>query len=354
MPGKTMPSFQIVERDYTAIADKLAAVGPLADKLGFTVKNVTYRLEHQTAQLAASGGVMLGGAADGRPAIDTDAKMAEAILTFSGTTNGELAVQGFRSLEQRTGVHRRPCRGVGGEKDHVRPDQQAPVPVITSPEWSGSETGGRRYALFTVNVERLKPWHTRLAECISFLIMTGCVIWVKRCRPTAPPLDMHRLRRTDPGIGWSQAGDCALPDSALSGRSTPNTRTTCSCCPVPRRTNHLAQPAGRSGIGVADNDWMECVNANGVLVGRAIVSHRMPEGVVYVHHAQERIIDVPKSEATGRRGGIHNSVTRLLVKPTHLIGGYAQLSYTFNYLGPTGNQRDIVSTIRRRSQEVQY
>ena len=88
MPGKTMPSFQIVERDYTAIADKLAAVGPLADKLSFTVKNVTYRLEHQTAQLAASGGVMLGGAADGRPAIDTDAKMAEAILTFSGTTNG--------------------------------------------------------------------------------------------------------------------------------------------------------------------------------------------------------------------------------------------------------------------------
>jgi nitrate reductase alpha subunit len=105
---------------------------------------------------------------------------------------------------------------------------------------------------------------------------------------------------------------------------------------------------------VVDNDWMECVNTNGVLVGRAIVSHRMPEGVVYVHHAQERIIDVPKSEATGRRGGIHNSVTRLLVKPSHLIGGYAQLSYTFNYLGPTGNQRDIVSTIRRRSQEVQY
>ena len=111
-------------------------------------------------------------------------------------------------------------------------------------------------------------------------------------------------------------------------------------------------PADAASIGVADNDWVECVNANGVLVGRAIVSHRMPDGVVYVHHAQERMIDVPKSEATGRRGGIHNSVTRLLVKPTHLIGGYAQLSYAFNYLGPTGNQRDMVSTIRRRSQEV--
>ena len=63
-------------------------------------------------------------------------------------------------------------------------------------------------------------------------------------------------------------------------------------------------PQDAVAIGVADNDWMECVNANGVLVGRAIVSYRMPEGVVYVHHAQERIIDVPKSEATGRRGGI--------------------------------------------------
>ncbi|MDQ1483393.1 MAG: hypothetical protein QOF35_1469, partial [Actinomycetota bacterium] len=26
----------------------------------------------------------------------------------------------------------------------------------------------------------------------------------------------------------------------------------------------------------------------------------------------------------------------------------------FNYLGPTGNQRDEVTMIRRRSQEVQY
>jgi nitrate reductase alpha subunit len=47
-------------------------------------------------------------------------------------------------------------------------------------------------------------------------------------------------------------------------------------------------------------------------------------------------------------------VTRLLVKPSHLIGGYAQLAYAFNYLGPTGNQRDMVATVRRRSQEVQY
>jgi nitrate reductase alpha subunit len=107
-------------------------------------------------------------------------------------------------------------------------------------------------------------------------------------------------------------------------------------------------------IGVRDNDWIEAVNRNGVVVCRAVVTHKMPEGTVYMYHAQERVIDVPKAETTGRRGGIHNSLTRLLVKPTHLIGGYAQLSFAFNYLGPTGNQRDEVTVIRRRSQEVQY
>ncbi len=107
-------------------------------------------------------------------------------------------------------------------------------------------------------------------------------------------------------------------------------------------------------IGVADNDWIEAVNRNGVVVARAIVSHRMPEGTVYMHHAQDRLIDVPRSETSGKRGGIHNSLTRILMKPSHLIGGYAQLTFAFNYLGPTGNQRDEVTVIRRRSQEVEY
>jgi nitrate reductase / nitrite oxidoreductase, alpha subunit len=116
----------------------------------------------------------------------------------------------------------------------------------------------------------------------------------------------------------------------------------------------MSEPDATS-IGVRDNDWVEAVNRNGVLVARAIVTHRMQPGTAFVYHAQERVVNVPKSEATGRRGGIHNSLTRILVKPTHLIGGYAQLSFAFNYLGPTGNQRDEVTVIRRRnSQKVTY
>ena len=77
-------------------------------------------------------------------------------------------------------------------------------------------------------------------------------------------------------------------------------------------------------------------------------------GVFAMISAQDRLIDVPLAETSGKRGGIHNSLTRLLVKPSHLIGGYAQLAFAFNYLGPTGNQRDEVTIIRKRSQEVTY
>ena len=52
-------------------------------------------------------------------------------------------------------------------------------------------------------------------------------------------------------------------------------------------------------VGIKDNDWVEAVNRNGVVNARAIVSHRMPEGTVYMHHAQDRLIDVPLTEKTG-------------------------------------------------------
>mgnify|MGYP001759086187 FL=1 len=73
-----------------------------------------------------------------------------------------------------------------------------------------------------------------------------------------------------------------------------------------------------------------------------------------MYHAQERIAHTPLNQSTGKRGGTHNSLTRIFIKPTHLLGGYGQFSYAFNYTGPTGNQRDEVTYIRRRSQEVEF
>ncbi len=38
----------------------------------------------------------------------------------------------------------------------------------------------------------------------------------------------------------------------------------------------------------------------------------------------------------------------------YLIGGYAQLSYGFNYYGPTGPQRDEMCVVRKLRGEVEY
>jgi len=330
----------------------------LVDTLGVTTKGVTVHPDVEVRDLGARHGVMGSGAGAGRPAIDTDVKMADTILALSGTSNGRLAVEGFRQLERRTGrplVH----LAEGNEERRITyADTQArPVPVITSPEWSGSETGGRRYAPFTVNVEELKPWHTLTGRMHFYLDHDWIEELGEQLPVYRPPLDMARLFG-EPRIGSTTEGlglavRYLTPHSKWSIHSEYQDNLFMLSLSRGGPTMWMS-PADASKIGVADNDWVEAVNRNGVMVLRAIVSHRMPEGTVFVHHAQERTIDVPLSQTSGNRGGIHNSLTRLLVKPSHLAGGYAQLSFAFNYLGPTGNQRDEVTLVRRRSQEVRY
>ena len=99
--------------------------------------------------------------------------------------------------------------------------------------------------------------------------------------------------------------------------------------------------------GIVDNDWVEVFNTNGALTARAVVSQRMKDGTLFMYHAQEKIVNVPGSEITGQRGGIHNSVTRAVLKPTHMIGGYAQQSYGFNYYGTVGANRDEFVIVRK-------
>ena len=87
----------------------------------------------------------------------------------------------------------------------------------------------------------------------------------------------------------------------------------------------------------------------GAIAARAVVSQRVMNGMAMMYHAQERIINTPGAEVTGTRGGIHNSVTRVVVKPTHMIGGYAQFAYGFNYYGTTGTNRDEFVIVRKRA-----
>ena len=66
-----------------------------------------------------------------------------------------------------------------------------------------------------------------------------------------------------------------------------------------------------------------------------------------MYHAPERTLDVKKSKKCGKRGGVHNSLSRIRLKPTLMLGGYAQFSYYFNYWGPTGVNRDSYVVVRK-------
>ncbi|MBO2990087.1 nitrate reductase subunit alpha [Leucobacter tardus] len=363
VPGVTMPKLTVVERNYPELFDRWRSLGPLTEKLGLTTKGVTFRAEPEIEQLRRVNGAVPSGPFAGAVRLDTDQRVCELILALSGTTNGRLATQGFTSLEEHTGQRLAFLASEHEGKQITFSDVQVqPRSVITSPEWSGSEHGGRRYTAFAINVEHLKPWHT-LTGRQHFYLDHDWMEDLGESLPTyRPPLDMHRL------FGDARLGAHGV--DAFSGGAevvvrylTPHSKWSIHS---EYQDNLFMLSLSRGGptiwmsvedaakIGVRDNEWIESYNRNGVVVARAIVSHRMPEGTVYMYHAKDRTVDVPLSETSGLRGGIHNSLTRILMKPSHLIGGYAQLAWAFNYLGPTGNQRDEVTTIRRRNQEVQY
>ncbi|RKS07232.1 nitrate reductase alpha subunit [Nocardiopsis sp. Huas11] len=356
-PGRTMPAIVPVRRTYSAVAQKLAALGPLVETLGIPVKGITFTPDEEVRWLRTAGGEVRGGVGEGRPSLDTDAKACEAILALSGTSNGRLAAQGFERLAERTGTDMAELVAHAAERRVVFADARSgPTPVGSSPEWSGKEAADRRYSPFTINVEHDKPWHTLTGRQHFYVDHDWMHEFGEALPVYRPPLDMHRLFR-EGEIG--PHGERQVVVRYLTPHSKWSIHSE-------YQDNLLMQALSRGGptiwmstadaeaIGAVDNDWVEAVNRNGVVAARLVVSHRMPTGTVYMHHAQERVVDVPRTETTGRRGGIHNSLTRLLVKPTHLIGGYAQFTYAFNYLGPTGNQRDEVTVVRKRTTEVRF
>jgi nitrate reductase alpha subunit len=357
VPGKTMPVIAVAERDYTAIHEKMTSIGPLMERVGMLTKGVAYDVTREIEILRTRNGVVRGGAGDGQPKVETDVQMADAILHLAGVSNGHLATQGFRFLEKRTGTELADLAAEHEGKQITFADTQvAPVPVITSPEWSGSESGGRRYSPFTINIERKKPFHT-LTGRQQFYVDHDWFIGMGEMLPVyRPPLNMTDL------FGEAPIGE--QNELGVSVRYlTPHNKWSIHS---EYQDNLFMLSLSRGGqsvwvsdrdaakVGIKDNDWIEMVNRNGVVAARAIVSHRMPEGTVYMHHAQDRLIDVPLTERDGKRGGIHNSLTRILLKPSHIVGGYAQLAYFFNYIGPIGNNRDEVTMIRKRTAKVEY
>jgi len=358
VPGRTMPSFTVVERDYGAIADEWAALGPLAERLGSAVKSAPWIPDREVEQLAARNGRVRTGRAAGRPLLERAEQAAEAILALSAVTNGRLAVAGFRALEERCGVPLADLAEVAEEVRVTFQDTQVqPRRVITSPEWSGIDEEGRAYAAFTINVERDKPWHTLSGRMHLYLDHAWMRELGEALPAYRPPVDPRLMLS-----GGVEIGDDGTPEITLR-YLTPHSKW--SIHSEYQDNLHMLtlfrggggiwmNPDDAASIGVRDNAWVEAHNRNGVVVTRAVVSHRVPPGVCLLYHSKDRQLNTPRSQIDGRRGGTENALTTVSMKPTHMIGGYAQLSWSPNYYGPTGSNRDSVAVVRPHRGEVEF
>jgi len=261
-----------------------------------------------------------------------------------------VAVKAWRALGRATGrdhVHLAETRA--DERIRFRDLQAQPRKIISSPTWSGIESEQVSYNAGYTNVHELIPWRTLTGRQQFYQDHPWMRDFGEALCCYRPPVD---TRSVAPLRGLKSNGHAEIVLNFITPHQKWGIHSTYT-------DNLLMLTLSRGGpivwlsesdarqADIADNDWIELYNLNGAIAARAVVSQRVQAGMCLMYHAQEKTVNVPGSQVTGMRGGIHNSVTRAVVKPTHMIGGYAQLSWGFNYYGTVGSNRDEFVIVRK-------
>ncbi|MGY0685656.1 nitrate reductase subunit alpha [Mammaliicoccus sciuri] len=351
IPGKTMPGFAVVERDYTAIYDKYISVGPLLEKGKVGAHGVSFSVKEQYDELK----IMLDTWEDdtvknGLPRMDTARKVADVILNVSSASNGKVSQKSYDDLEEQTGMTLKDISSErASEKITFQNITAQPREVIPTAVFPGSNKLGRRYSPFTTNIERLVPFRTltgRQSYYIDHEVFLQFGENLPIYKPTLPPMVFGTKDKNIKGGVDTLVLRYLTPHGKWNIHSTYQDNLHMLTLFRGGPTVWIAKEDAMAND-IKDNDWLEVYNRNGVVTARAVVSHRMPRGTMFMYHAQDKHIETPGSEITDTRGGSHNAPTRIHLKPTQLVGGYAQISYGFNYYGPIGNQRDVYVAIRK-------
>ncbi len=348
IPGKTAPNFIEVTRDYPNLYKRFTALGPLMEKLGNGGKGIGWNTEAEVAHLKSLNGVVTEeGVTRGMARIDTAIHAAETILMLAPETNGEVAVKAWLALSENTGIdHTHLAAPKEDEKIRFHDIAAQPRKIISSPTWSGIESEEVCYNAGFTNVHELIPWRTLSGRQQLYQDHEWMRAFGESFCTWRPPVDLKTITDRVAESGPHVVLNFITPHQKWGIHSTYSDNllmlTLNRGGPVVWISEADAKKAG-----IEDNDWVEAFNINGALTARAVVSQRMKEGTIFMYHAQEKIVNTPGSEKTGKRGGIHNSVTRAVLKPTHMIGGYAQQSYGFNYYGTVGSNRDEFVIVRK-------
>jgi len=351
IPGATAPNMVEVKRDYPNTYKKFTSLGPLLDKLGNGGKGINWNTDDEIELLGQLNHKNTDeGISEGRPQIETAIDAAETILTFAPETNGNVAVKAWAALSEFTGRdHTHLAKPKQEEKIRFRDIQAQPRKIISSPTWSGLEDEHVSYTAGYTNVHELVPWRTITGRQQFYQDHKWMQAFGEQLMSYRPPVDTKTVEMVK---NSKQNGNKEITLNWITPHQKWGIHSTYS-------DNLLMLTLSRGGpiiwmsevdaadAGIEDNDWVEVFNANGAIACRVVVSQRVMKGMTMMYHAQERIVNVPGSEMTGTRGGHHNSVTRVIMKPTHMIGGYAQQAWGFNYYGTVGCNRDEMVVVRK-------
>lgn len=356
IPGKTMPNIQCVDRDYYSIDLQYTSLGPLMKKHGNTCKGISWNTAYEVDLVGDLNGIVTeDGIAKGLPKINSAIDACEVILLLAPETNGEVAVKSWKALGLATGLdHTHLAHDRSAEKIRFRDIQAQPRKIISSPIWSGIESEHVSYNSGYTNVNEFIPWRTLTGRQQFYQDHLWMRDFGESLCVYKPPIDTKTVK-VYLNENFRENGNKKVALNFITPHQKWGIHSTYS-------DNLLMLTLNRGGpviwiseidakkISIEDNDWIEAYNINGAITARAVVSQRVPEGMSLMYHAQEKIINVPLSEFTGLRGGIHNSVTRVSLKPTHMIGGYAQQAWGFNYYGTVGSNRDEFVIVRKLSE----
>lgn len=353
IPGKTMPTITVVERDYSKIYEKYTSLGPLLENVNNNGKGMTWDTKHEVEFLRQLNGVHSEGAGKGQPKLETAIDAAEMILTLAPETNGHVAKKAWQSLGKTTGRdHTHLINASEHTAIRFRDIVAQPRKIVTSPIWSGVESEEVCYTAGYTNVHELIPWRTlsgrqQFYQDHKWMRDFGVEFCAYR-----PAVD---LKTTQKLLGMKPNGHPEITLNFLTPHQKWGIHSTYSenlrMLTLSRGGPHVwVSEIDAKKAGLVDNDWVEVFNANGAIACRVIVSQRIPETMILMYHAQEKLVHTPAAQTTKKRGGIHNSVTRAVLNPTHMIGGYAQLAYGFNYYGTVGSNRDEWVIVRKMNE----
>ncbi|MFQ5731129.1 MAG: nitrate reductase subunit alpha [Planctomycetaceae bacterium] len=357
IPGRTMPAFKVVQRDYKNTYNQFISYGSNVRKNGLGAHGTAYAVAEEYDEFLKTHPTVTWGD-NTYPSLEKDIEVCNAILHFATVTNGELAYRSYKNMEAKTGV---PLAHLAEKSRSVRTSfkdiQSQPRRFINSPMWSGLIENGRTYSPFTYNVEANVPWRTLTGRQHFYLdhsVYRDFGEHLPTYKPKPLPTHYADLRFTEDVDDPTVILNFLTPHGKWHIHSTygDNQRMTT----LSRGVYPLwMSDRDAESLGIDDNDWVEIFNDHGVIVTRAVVSARIPPGICMQYHAPERTHGIPKSPLrSNRRAGGHNSVTRTRLKPNFMIGGYGQFTYHFNYWGPVGCNRDTHLMVRKCPGPIVY